>query len=118
MDELPVDAVLVTDKANSLTWLQVMRLRLIADLFTKPLLASVPAQVTASELQMLWEAGVDGVVIETTAQSAARLEGLHKEVRELNLVSPRKQKKPAVLVPRVAEAAPARVEEEEEEEPE
>jgi len=77
VNELPVDAVLITGEHKEdyfLTWHHLMLFRRFADLLTKPLLACVPSNATANELQALWEAGVDGVIVEVGAgQPAGRL---------------------------------------------
>ena len=54
VNELPVDAVLVADEQKgkySLTWHHLLLFQRFADLLTKPLLAPVPSNVTAYELQ-------------------------------------------------------------------
>ena len=77
VNELPVDAILITGEDKEgyfLTWHHLMLFRHFADLLTKPLLVSIPSTVVADELQALWEAGVDGVIVEVGAkQPAGRL---------------------------------------------
>ena len=66
--ELPVDAVLVSvgqGKNNSLTWQDLMILQRFGGFSKKPLLAHIPAKVSSSELEALWEAGVMAVVTES-----------------------------------------------------
>jgi len=118
VDKLPVDAVLVGGKQDNgriLTWQHLMHFQQCANLLTKPLLASIPSSVTASELQALLAAGVNGVVVEVEAgQPAGRLLEMSRVISELTL--PRRQlKKPAVLVPRVSSQVATEVEESEEE---
>jgi len=122
VNELPVDAVLVTTEEKekgSLTWYQLMLFQRFADLLTKPLLVPVPPNVTASELQSLWEAGVDGVVVEAgDGRPAGELKGLRKIIDESTFTIPRKREKREALLPRTEResGAVAEIEEEDEEE--
>ena len=118
--ELPIDAVLIADvqkEGDFLTWQHLMLFRRFADLLTKPLLVVVPSGVTAGELQTLWGAGVDGVVVEVRAgQPQDRLRELRQVIDELTFPSPRRREKVEPLLPRIsAEAGIAAAEEEEEE---
>jgi hypothetical protein len=88
-----------------------------ADLLTKPLLASIPSNVNANELQALWEAGVDGVVIEVGAgQPTDRLKKLHQVIDKLAFPSQRKRGKVEALLPHIARETSIVTEEDEEEE--
>jgi len=120
-NQLPVDAVLIAGQETGgdlLTWQHLMLFRRFADLLTKPLLASVPANVTASELQALWQAGVEGVVVEITAgQPQDRMRELRQAIDGLSLPSPRWRDRPEPLLPRISqEPGIATAEEEEDEE--
>ena len=118
VDELPVDAVLIGgEKKEGLTWHHLMLFQRFADLLTKPLLVAIPSNVTASELQVLWETGVDGVVIEVGIEpSANRLKELRQAIDKLAFPV-RSQKKTEALLPRIGrEPSIAAVEKEEEEE--
>jgi len=67
INDLPADAVLVTaevDEAPVITWQRLMSLRRISGLLRKPVLASITPEVTADALQSLWDAGIDGIVLE------------------------------------------------------
>jgi len=123
VNELPVDAVLVADTSREgdfLTWQHLMLFRRFADLLTKPLLVSIPSEVTAGELQALWEAGVDGVVIEVrVGQPQDRIKKLRQVIDKLDFPSPRRREKREVLLPYIGrETGIATAEEEEEEEEE
>ena len=118
VNELPVDAVLVGsegDKDYSLTWHHLMLFQRFANLLAKPLLVSMPAKVTDNELRALWEAGVDGVIVETGAgQPGARLKELRLAIDKLTLPSPRKRGKIEALVPPTIGRTELPAEEEEE----
>lgn len=117
VNELPIDAVLITGKERDfLTWQHLMLFQHFADLLTKPLLVSIPSNVAAGELQALWEAGVDGVVIEVTAgQPQDRLRELRRVIDKLTFPLPRRREKTQPLLPYVSAEAGVVTEEEEEE---
>jgi hypothetical protein len=102
IDELPVDAVLVTgEKGKLLSWRHLMLCRRCADLINKPLLASVPATVGSNELEALWGAGVVGVVVETPPKG--RIAELRQIIDKLDFPPPSQRKKMEPLLPRVSE---------------
>ena len=119
VNELPVDAVLITAEEaekGTLTWHQLMLFQRFADLLAKPLLVSVPPNVTAKELQVLWEAGVDGVVVETGAgQPAGAIKNLRQIIDKITFPSPRKQEKREALLPHIDRDSEAVTEIEEDE---
>ena len=71
--------------------------------------------MTADELQVLWETGVDGVIVPIGAgQPAGKLEELRRKIDKLTF-SPRKRGKVEALLPHIStEASPVAEEEEEE----
>ncbi len=119
VNKSPVDAVLISgepEEGGFLTWQHLMHFQRCADLLSKPLLASIPRDVTASELQALWEAGVDGVVVEVgVEQPAGRLMELRQAIDSSTLPPQRKREKPAALVPYTEPMVGAVTEEPEEE---
>ncbi len=97
---LPVDAVFIAGgekKEEAITWQQLMLFQRFADLLTKPLLVTVPAKVTISELLSLWEAGVSGVVVEAGAD---RLKKLRQEIDKTDFPSRRRAGKTDAVLPR------------------
>lgn len=119
---LPVDAVLIAGEQKegySLTWQHLMLFQRFADLLIKPLLVSVPSNVTAGELQALWAAGADSVVIEIKAdQPQDRLKKLRQVIDKLAFPSARQREKVEALVPRISQEPGIVTAEEEEEEEE
>jgi len=117
VNELSIDAVLIATKQEGeyfLTWHHLMLFQRFADLLTKPLLASIPPNVTANELQALWEAGVDGVVIEVGArQPAERLKELRQTIDKLVFPLQRKRGKAEALLPHIGREVSIVTEEEE-----
>jgi len=120
VNELPVDAVLIASEQEGeyfLTWHHLMLFRRFADLLTKPLLVSIPSNVTANEVQALWQAGVDGVVVEVgVGQPAEGLNELRQTIDNLAFPSQRKRGKAEALLPHITEETRVPTEEEEEEE--
>jgi len=118
VNELPIDAVLIAGEQGEgyfLTWHHLMLFQRFADLLTKPLLASIPPNVTASELQALWEAGVDGVVIEVGAgQPVERLKELRQVIDKLVFPLQRKRGKAEALLPHIGRESSIVTEEEKE----
>ncbi len=114
---MPIDAVLIAGEQGEgyfLTWHHLMLFQRFADLLTKPLLASIPPNVTANELQALWEAGVDGVVIEVGAgQPAERLKELRQTIDKLVFPLQRKRGKAEALLPHIGREVSIVTEEEE-----
>ena len=119
--ELPVDAVLIAaekEGEHPLTWYQLLLFQRFANLLTKPLVVAIPSKTTAGELQILWEMGVDGVVVEAGAEKAVEeLKRLRKVIDGLTFPTPRKRDKGEVVLPR-AERGTATVAEAEEEDDE
>jgi len=118
VDELPADAVLIGgEKKEGLTWHHLMLFQRFADLLTKPLLVSIPANVTANELQALCEAGVAGVIVEAGAgQPVERVSNLRRVIDKLVFPPQRKRGKTEALLPYIGAERGTVAEEEEEEE--
>lgn len=122
VNDLPVDAVLIGDTfegGGPLVWHQLMIFRHLTHLVSKPLIVPVPADVNGEELKALWEAGVDGVVVEVDAAKAGGLKNLRQAIDKLPPRSPHKRERLEALLPRTGEESrPAAPPEEEEEEDE
>ena len=118
VNELPVDAVLIAGEQEGeyfLTWHHLMLFQHFADLLTKPLLASIPSNVTDNELQALWKAGVVGVVV-AVGRPAGGLKRLRQMIDNLAFPAQRQRGKAGALLPYVSGEASIAAEEEEEEE--
>jgi hypothetical protein len=115
IDELPVDGVLISGKKESLpvTWQQLMLFQRASRLLTKPLLVPAPPEVTAAELRMLWQAGVDGVILEMgDGRPRGGLGQLREAVNKLAFPSRMRRGKLGVLLPKISgEAGPESEEE-------
>ena len=119
VNDLPADAVLLTDtfdESGSLVWHQLMIFRHLTTFISKPLLVPVPAAITEGELKALWDAGIDGVVVDATG--VGDLKGLRQIADKLPPRSARKRGKMDVMLPMAggeAYTTPPPDEEEEEE---
>jgi len=120
LNGMPIDAVFFATEEKtevSLTWQHLMLFQRLGDWLTKPLLVPVPSKITGDELQTLWEAGVDGVVLTVTSElSSGRFKELRQVINELAFPAPRRREKPEPLVPRIRPETRVEAEEEEEEE--
>jgi hypothetical protein len=63
LEEMSIDAVLMSSSANIISVHQIMTFRWIADLVCKPLLVVLSGDLSSDDLSNLWDAGVQGVVI-------------------------------------------------------
>lgn len=119
VDELPIDAVLVSREQEGehlLTWRDLMIFQRFAGSLSKPLLVSVPSDVAANELQALRDTGVDGIIVEVGAGCPARkLSQLRQIIDKLTVSSPHKRKKIRALLPFISREADITDEEIEEE---
>ncbi|MBL7165216.1 MAG: hypothetical protein ISS55_01870 [Dehalococcoidales bacterium] len=116
-NDLPVDAVLVTaEQAESgpVTWDQLMLWRRFAGLLAKPLLVSIPHNTGADELQMLWDAGITGVIfVAGPDNTTGELIRLRQVIDGLRPPSPRKKSRPEAIVPQISPGREPAVETEE-----
>lgn len=117
--ELAVDAVLLArslEGKDSLTWNDLMLFRYIAGAVDRHLLVTVPSNITADELKTLWDAGVNGVIIEVGDNQPVRdLSALRQAIEGMTFTPRQKQ-----VIARLAMPSPGaeEIETEEEEEDE
>ncbi|MFC1941680.1 hypothetical protein ACFLWU_00485 [Chloroflexota bacterium] len=120
INDLPVEAVFAANtwKADdSLAWHHLMRFQYFSNLLNKPLLVSVPMNVTSDELKALWEAGVEGVVVEAGAsQLTGRLKELRMAIDKITFPLSRKRGKTEAILPRMGVESAMITEDEEDEE--
>lgn len=121
VNELPLDAtvmVAAAERKNRLTWRDLLFFQRAAELLAKPVLVTAPPKVSAVELQMLWKAGGDGLVLSIVDGQIARLKEMRQTIDRLTF-PPRGRRKMEALLPRTSEEkgpTPAPEPEEEEEE--
>ncbi len=119
ISELPVDAVLLTEDKETktgLTWKRLMLIQRFSSLVNKPLLIAVFPDVTDNELQLIWEAGVKGVIVSVEAEQVETVtQKLRQTIDKLSFPSRRKHEKTVAILPRL-QSQPEEPEEDEEDE--
>jgi hypothetical protein len=105
VNELPVDAVLLTEGHENgllLTWKRLMLIQRFSSLLNKSLLIEVLPSITDTELQAIWEAGVSGIIVTADAEQAeAVMQSLRKVIDKLSFPSRRKREKSLAIVPQI-----------------
>jgi hypothetical protein len=103
VNDLPINAVLIqedNETDGSITWQKLMLFRRFASMLTKPVLAPIPTTVTAAELQMVWETGLSGLIVNIKSTSDIEALGnLRKIISELKYPLPKKQDRPTPILP-------------------
>lgn len=101
VNEIGVDGLLLGCPTDvPLTWQYLMQIQHVAQLVAKPLLVMVPPTVTAAELKQLWEAGVDGVIIDlTAAESGGDIKRLREAIDGMSFTSPRRRHRIKAMLP-------------------
>ncbi|MCL1885285.1 MAG: hypothetical protein FWF98_00750 [Dehalococcoidia bacterium] len=108
LNDLPMDSILVdADTTAALTWMDLMRWSRLGDFITKPLLAHVPVDISGNEITMLWDGGVDALVVSVSAESGESFNKLRAVADELKLAPKRKWMKTSAIVPVVKQDAAA-----------
>jgi hypothetical protein len=119
LEELPVDAVILAglEEASPLSVKDLMQIRSVRDLISKPLLLLRSHNLNQGELMVLQDVGVQGIILDMRTMKVEDAAQIHKDVEEL---PPRKAKRDQAnaLLPKLSTraASPQREEEEEEEE--
>ena len=119
INDLPVDAVLVTDsleKEGPLVWHKLMIIQHVVNLLTKPLIVPVPVNTPESELKALWETGVDGVLVEIDPRKPEGIKELRGIIDGLPARSAQKKSRAEALLPYPGGAKAAEPEPEEDDE--
>jgi hypothetical protein len=121
INDLPVDAVLAADSFgddNILTYHHLMILRHVAFLVRKPLIVPVPVSISKDELEALWNAGIEAVLVPVDISEDESLKKLHDIAAKFPPRKAAKEKKVNVFLPQGGEKQAELPPEEEEEEDE
>ncbi|HIC68749.1 MAG TPA: hypothetical protein EYO90_04385, partial [Candidatus Latescibacteria bacterium] len=119
LEEIPVDAVILVglEDASPLSVRDLMQVRSMRDLISKPLLLLRSRALNQGELVVLQDVGVQGIVLDMRTMKEEDAAQVRKDMEEL---PPRKIKRdqPGALLPRLSSrtASPQQEQEEEEEE--
>ncbi len=118
VNDLPVDAVLADKPAKDcLDCYDLLVYQRFAAVLAKPLLVWTPAPLTPNELELLWDAGVDGIVVETVPGRPELIREVRETIDKMDFPTRRRERAEATL-PRLSMAAAGEEEAEEEEEDE
>jgi hypothetical protein len=109
VNDLPTDAVLITDaleEKGTLSLHQLMIYEHLSAFITKPIIVPVAASITEAELKALQEAEIDGVMAEMDIAKGEDLKGLRTNASKLPPRSAKKRRKREVLLPRASGESP------------
>jgi hypothetical protein len=118
-NDLPVDAVLADDIFQSKeppVWHEMMIVQHLANMFSKPLIVPASADIGEKELKILWDAGVDGLIVEADTANLSGFKELRRLIDKLPARSGRKHGKISAVLPRAVAETPAPPPPDEEEE--
>jgi hypothetical protein len=103
-NELPMDAFLLDDgKPAPLTWQRLITLYRFGGLLNKPVIATVPLSINKDEIQIIWDAGISGLVVEVNDEATiADLDKIREIINGLPFPSKKKKDKMSVLLPQVS----------------
>lgn len=92
IEQLPIDAVLLDlrGEGKSITVAHLLDCQRLAGSMRKPIMIAIEQGLDDKEIQALWEAGVNGVVVEVEEKSQSELVKLRQAIESL----PQTQKKP------------------------
>jgi hypothetical protein len=80
-----------------------MIIRRFADFLNKPLLVFVPSTITEDSLQLLWETGVSGVMVDIKESTdAIVLDAIRKLINGLKYPSPKKRGRLTPTLPQLS----------------
>jgi hypothetical protein len=102
--QLGVDAVLFSgaEAEPFLTLQHLIECHRLTSLIRKPLLAMTPVSLTAEDLKSLWEAGVDGIVVEhKEGEPWEKLKEWREWIAKLPPPGKRRRREVEALLPRV-----------------
>ncbi len=113
---LPVDAIFIHHEGEGpsyFTWHDLMVFRHFADSVSKPIIVTVAAPLSEKELLVLWEAGVDAMVVPAGSGAAGDLlKNLRQKIDGVVFPAERRPSKREATVPALTPEAPKEEEEE------
>jgi hypothetical protein len=101
LNSLAVDAVMIRQAGAGLTWQDLMAIQRVAAATSKPVILAVQSGIGKAELQALWNAGIDAVVVTSSGAGADEVKRVMEIIKELKFPSPPSEHSVA-LVPRVS----------------
>jgi hypothetical protein len=101
LNSLAVDAVMIRQAGTGLTWRDLMAIQRVAASTGKPVILAVQSGIGKAELQALWNAGIDAVVVTSSGAGADEVKRVMEIIKDLKFPSPPSEHSVA-LVPRVS----------------
>ena len=115
VNNLPINAVMTTElsgKAETITLKELMIIQRIALLISKPVIIPVSPGISAEELKLVRDAGVEGIMVVVNTKAPDRVKEISEAIRNLPPTATRKYDKSDVLLPRGSSTEPLIQEEE------
>jgi hypothetical protein len=101
LNSLAVDGIMISQNGAGLTWSDLMAIHRVAASTSKPVILAVQQGIAKAELQALWNAGIDAVVVTSSGAGADEIKRLGEIIKELKFPTPPSERSVA-LVPRVS----------------
>jgi hypothetical protein len=117
IEELPVDALFINENPGIFNWQFLVNLQRIDNIFSKSILMRIQNNLSVTEIEMLWQVGVDALVLQADGASN-KINQVRQAINSGNYPIPRKLKKVDVTLPFASPISPVPDEDEEEEEQE
>jgi hypothetical protein len=112
--DLPIDAVIMAEDGSKLTWQKLMQYQRFAALIDKPVIVQVMPDVSADELQSIWETGVSGILVKIAKEAETEnLLSIRNKIDKLTFPVRRRKDKIQATLPKMS--APAEEPDEDEE---
>lgn len=104
IDQMPIDAILLDLRGEGeiISVSHLIECQRLAISSRKPLMVAVDQKLDRAELQALWEAGVNGVAVESTEELQSELPRLHQAIAAISR-TPRKSGERGIMLPRLEE---------------
>ncbi len=85
------DSPAAATSSEGLTWQDVIAIHRVAGMISKPVLLTVPSDISQADLKTVWHAGVDGVVVGITGENAEDIGALRKKIAGLEFPAARRE---------------------------
>lgn len=107
IEELPVDGVVLGrgQLESPVTLRHLMQIGAVRTMFSKYLLLEVPSSLSAKEVEALYNAGVDGLVINVAGATKKQLKSLKEAAESLPAKQPPKGSRIVPVLPRSAHSS-------------
>lgn len=107
INSLPVDAVITTELSKAgeaITWRHLMAVQRMVLLLSKPVIIPVSSGISSGELKAIWDADIDGILVEASTGEPGRIEEIRQAIKKLPPRSAKQHGKSDVLLPHTSSA--------------